>query len=461
MPRYVLQGIGPPYSKQQEIMSYVLRPDPLVVKKVNVRCGIAVGKSTCGIDLATRVLSLDGNQAHLFLEPDRNRMENVFLFEWEKIVPKELYDISYGDRTIYWKPTGSRLIYWHRDIRGNKRKRANMFRGINVTSVQDDEAPEEFLLEQWQNTFNRIRTPSPVRFYLTWGTPQPGEYSMLLEQPDQKLFTGTSYDNPYLPAGYIEGMMANMSRDQIRREIYGEMIALEGRIFKDALVDLDNIEHQWPEGNVHWEHRSFRKGQPWWLFADLGSATGAYTVVQREPAPPGWGGHIWIAVADYCPQTDASAARALDRLDMEFGPPVEVVAGLDVNTKSAADGSTVANIVDQIWGYVPVHPVSEVYANKQLQFNRMEFLIREGVNGHRRFCVAKDFVSLDKYSRRGVIPCLKEYQYRPVHERKDGEFLPKGSDQPLCHVADTLLMGAVQTMAPPRWLKTNERVRYE
>jgi hypothetical protein len=455
VPRYTLRGIGPPHPKQQEIISYLLEPAPDFVKQVDVMCGRGFGKSTFSIDFATRVLSKDGNQCILFLEPDKNRMENTFLTEWRKIVPHELYMLNYGKRTILWKPTGSKLIFWHRDRRGNREVRAEMFNGLNLTGVIDDEAALGFLLEQQQNTFNCIRVFSDVQFYLTITTPRVGEYGRFIKREGHKVFRGTSYDNVYISREKIDKMAANMSRDQVSREIYGELIALEGRIFREALVDVDDIAHQWPDGNVHYEHDRFRYGQPWWLFADLGSATGAYVVVQREPAPPGWSGHIWVAVADYCPQADASASRALQRLDAEFGPPRAVVAGQDVNTRSAADGTTVANIVDQVWGFVPVMPVSEVRANKQLQYDRMIYLLNSS-GDRRRFCIAKNFRSLDVDSKRGVIECLQEYEHRATSERRSGEFLPKGADQPLCHVADALMMGAVQIMAPPRWLKSKE-----
>jgi hypothetical protein len=470
MSRVTLRGLGPPFPKQQEILDYLWEPSPHI-KQAVLQCGLGFGKTTLCIDIAVRLLCMPFRTDTLFLEPDAKRLGMIFWSEWEKIVPKKYYTI----KTI--KRTNQKYIEWNqpnkdgdknclypdiRNITGNRQDVADGYRGIEFTNVLDDECAIKFNFAQYKNTFNRIRGDSPMRFYLNVTTPKPGPYRQLKMLEYVKVFYGYTQDNVYLMARhptYIEDMMRNMSRDEARRELFGEDIALEGRVFKDALVDRKNIEHQWPDGNVHWEHNTFREGKPWWLFADLGSATGAYVVVQREPAPPGWGGHIWIAVADYCPQTDASAARALDRLDMEFGPPAGVVAGLDINTKSAADGSTVANIVDQIWGFVPVHSVSEVRMNKQLQFNRMEFLICTGSHNRRRFCVARDFVSLDKDSRRGVIECLIEYEHRPVDQRRASEFLPKGSDQPLCHVADALMMGAIQIMAPPRWLKTKERVR--
>jgi hypothetical protein len=454
-------GIGPPYPKQQEIMSYVMRPQPNHVKQVDVRCGLAFGKSTCAIDLATRVLSMDGNQVLLFLEPDKNRMENVFLAEWYNIVPQEMFDINYGKRTILWKPTGSKIIYNHRDIRGNRKRRANRFRGVNVTSVEDDEAPEDFLEEQYQNTFNRIRTPSPVRFYLTWGTPQPGQYSRTIKKPGHKVFKGTTYDNPYLPEGYIEQMIANMSsRDQVRREIYGEEVSLEGRIFREAKIDAVGAEHdpenRWPRGNVHWEFTTFRSELPWWLFCDLGSATGAYIAVQKIPAMR-FGGDVWVAVADYCPNDDASASRAFQKMDDAFGRPAAVVAGADVHTKNSVDGRTVAYFASQVWGNIPIRAMGESNADKMRQYDIVSRMIST-LDGNRRFCVARDFVSLSTESHRGLREMLLEYSMRPIEERTEEEFLPKGNDQPLCHVADALMMGS-EVMAPPEFLKKRERIQ--
>jgi hypothetical protein len=459
VPRYTLRGIGPPHPKQQEIISYLLEPKPDFVKQVDVMCGRGFGKSTFSIDFATRVLSIDGRQNILFLEPDIPRMKKVFLREWKKIVPKELYDINLGDRQITWKPTGAILNYEHRDRKGNREDRADKFNGMNLTGVIDDEAALGFLLEQQQNTFNCIRVFSDVQFYLTITTPRVGEYGRFIKRDGHKVFLGTSYDNVYISKEKIDKMAANMSRDQVRREIYGELIALEGRVFREAKLhsvgtDPDQ-EHRWPRGNVNWDHPKFDDGKPWWLFCDLGSSTGAFVVVQKADSRGRFNGPVWVAVADYCSNTDASASRAFQRLKAEFGTPVGVVAGADIKTRSTVSGETVAYFASNTWGSVPIYPAGESRGEKIRQLDMLNFLICSS-DDNRRFTVARDFVSIEDESHRGVRECLLEYVHKPTNEQESGYIIPKGKDQTLCHVADALLMGAEMVMSPPQWLLRNE-----
>jgi hypothetical protein len=453
---HYLREIGPPYPKQQEIIDFVFAAEPNKVKQPDLLCGLAFGKSTVAIDIAVRVLSFDGRQRILFLEPDRNRMENVFLAEWINIVPEELYTLNYGKRIITWKPTGSKLIFWHRDIRGNLATRANMFRGINLTGVIDDEAAEGFLLEQYQNVFNRIRTPSPIRFYLTLTTPQLGAYARWIKRHDHKLFTGTSWDNPYLPDGYIEQMIANMSRDQVRREIYAELIALEGRIW--GAFDKDK---KWPEGNIY--DYDFDPTRPWWLFCDIGSSTGAYTVVQNvveEARHFGKYGRpvVWVAVADYCPQTNAAVSPAFQRIKHEFGlrrPPEAVVAGGDFGTRDSLMGNTAAYFAQEVFGPVQTISVNESFGSRQVQHDRLSYLMCSALN-HRRFCVASSFKELDGNSKRGIMQMVDEDVWPDDTRRRANEFMPKDSKIMVSHIRDALLAGTVAVMAPPEYGYTRE-----
>jgi hypothetical protein len=163
-----------------------------------------------------------------------------------------------------------------------------------------------------------------------------------------------------------------------------------------------------------------------------------------------------VAIADYCPDADASVSRAFQLLDREFGTPAGVCAGGDIQTRSSTDGSTVAFFVRQMWGAgCRIFVANESTAGKMLQLTMLNRLINTTV-GARRFTVAKNFRSLDPDSRRGVRETLLEYTHRPVDERDVGYVIPKGRQYPLCHCADSLLMGAVEVMSPPQWLKQSE-----
>jgi hypothetical protein len=328
----------------------------------------------------------------------------------------------------------------------------------------DDESAIKFNLSQYKNTLMCLTGDSPIRFYLSLTTPKAGQFSQLLDRPGIKIFYGYTGDNLYLMKrhpNFIENTSSGMTRLEIRRELYGEMVALQGQVFGEVKIDAPNAkepasENRWPLGNVHWDFNTFRPELPWWLFCDLGSATGAFIAVQKIPAMR-FGGDVWVAVADFCTNHDASASRAFQKMNQEFGRPAAVVAGADVHTKNSVSGVTVAYFASQVWGNVPIRAMGESLGDKMRQHDIASYMINSSQD-HRRFCVAKNFRSLDPDSHRGLREMLLGYTMRPIEERSDDEFLPKGSDQPLCHVADAFLMGA-ELMAPPSYLKKQELMK--
>jgi len=101
---------------------------------------------------------------------------------------------------------------------------------------------------------------------------------------------------------------------------------------------------------------------------------------------------------------------------------------------------------------VNIRPVSESMADRQIQFDCMNYLMCS-IDGVRRFCVAKDFVSLDKHSKRGVIEMIQEDAWPEVEKRRMNDILPKNPDNLVQHTRDALLLGSYATMNPPRWNK--------
>jgi hypothetical protein len=439
--------------RYKEILDYVLRPSP-EVKMVDLCCGLGFAKTIVALQAAALTLEIDGNQVGLFLEPDVPRVKKIFLKQgWLKHVPPEFYHWNKGDECMEWH-NGSILYYACRNVSGSKEQMQDKFRGVEFTFVVDDETAIGFNYEQYQNTFGRIRAPSPVRYYFTLSTPKVGPYGRFLKRKGTKIFRGRTRDNHYLllrDPDYEKRQRALMSEEQARRELDGELVALEGRIWKTCKPDV-----AWPKGNRNDIWTSFRPDEPWWLFCDFGSATGSYVVVQAMN--PIYRGHemyngelVWVAVADLCPSTDASASRAFQRLKKEFGTPVAVTGGADINTRSNTDGSTISKFATNIFGpSVQIFPCNESIYNKQLQFDSLSRLMCTTI-GDRRFTIARDFVSLDTESNRGVREMIDEDQYPPIEKRRINEILPKNKDNIVQHTRDALLMGAVAIMDPPDW----------
>ena len=410
-------------------------------------CGRGFGKTLLAIQLACMTLELDPNAVGLFLEPDWKRVRRVFLKKWLRHVPKQYYTLNKTEQCITWH-NGALLFYGPRNITGANSATDDAQLGQDTTFIIDDEAALRCSHMMYINNLATVREPSRFRYYLTLSTPRPGDYADLVNSENHVLFTGTSLDNPYRPEGYVRTLVAGMSASQVRRDILGELIALEGLVFPG----FDGVT-AWPKGNLNVVHRSFDPSVPWYLFCDLGSATGAYIVVQ--PWERDTGTHyraepIWTAVADYTPYQDASATRAFSVLAREFGTPVSIVAGADVNTRGNVYSETAAEAARKVWGeQVTIHGISEKVHDKQAQFDTISYGIKS-YHGERRFAVGADFVSLEKHPRgqRGLVKMFQQYCYRD--EPRSNEITPKGPDQPLCHVADALMMGAYAVMWP-RW----------
>lgn len=439
-------GLTRPLLKYKEIFDYVLAPSP-EVKSVDLCCGLGFAKTLIGIQIAA--ITLDDAPGHvgMFLEPDWDRIDNIFIPIWEDVIPEELYEHRVGKHQIIWKPTGSKLIYRPRVITGALANRRAKNRGIPTSFVIDDETAISFDMEQYQNTFARVRLDAAIRYYLTLSTPLVGPYGNFLKRGGNKIFHGRTRDNFYLlqrDPTYESRQRANMSEQQARRELDGELVALEGRLWKTAKREV-----AWPFGNRHDEHTKFKKGEPWWLFCDLGSASGAYAVIQQAS---GWQKllelPVWVAIADFCPDDDANASRAFRKLDGEFGSPCAVVAGMDMNKRAGTDGRTPAYFVDQIWGNIPVYTCNESINSKQIQGDCFDTLLCTTA-GERRFTVARDFVSLDRESKRGIIEMLDEDQWPPREERRINDVYPKNPRIYVQHIRDALLMGASEVMNPP------------
>lgn len=458
-----------PLPKHQNLIAYLLRSAPLEVKLVDLCCGRGFGKSFLAIFIATMVLDLGPNEIGLFLEPDKKRVDRVFLKKWKQIVPRALYTINKGEQCIIWNRTGAPLYYGGRNITGSQEVMDDGQLGQDATFIISDEEAVRCSYDMYTNNLACIREPSDIRFYLTLSTPKVGQYKRLVTSRGHKLFRGKSDDNIYMPPGTVDGWREKMSVERAKRELDGEFISLEGKIWKDAFYekwDADDPEKQstdcaWPDGNRNDKHTSFQEGEPWWLFADLGGVTGAYVVMQQAVARHNGrdifdGEPLWVAVADLCPINNASALRAFRKLKKLYGNPVSVVAGKDVNAVSGTEGRTVAFYVKSIFGHgVRIYPCSETKYNKLMQHDQFQYLLKDTF-GRRRFTIARDFVELEPESVRGVQQMLNEDEWPPLDKRRASDTLPKNRENVVQHVRDAILMGTVMLMAQPDWLQNNE-----
>jgi len=383
---------------------------------------------------------------------------DVFFATWEDTVPRTLYEYNGTTRTIELV-NGSKLLLKSRHI-NNPRRGRDAAKGLNVNRVADDEAAMGFDKTLYNNALACIRRPGLISYYICYTTPILNEYHDTATAKGHILIHCSSRENPHNAESYVPDMLAEMSAQEAEREIEGRWVALEGRIWRewDNGKTGSKIDRFWPESNVH--KHVYNPRLPYYLFLDLGVGNGAYVVVQRlEALRHGntgdrvFPGSVWVAVAELMPSRDGSASRAFQIIDQNFGTPIRVISGADMDTRASTDAKTARHFVRQIWGGdVPITPVSGVWADKQIQEAQLSFLIKSAA-GDRRFCVSQDMVVLDKDSKRGINELMKQDTWPENVGKMRGVYLNK--DGRLEHVRDALLYGAVGQMAKPSNNKTS------
>jgi hypothetical protein len=438
--------VGWPHQGQQKILDMVLSHLGGVVLFLHALCGRGWGKSTVGIDLAVALLNRGPDEVGLFLEPDVPTVNETFLQEWSRVVPDHLYEINESKRKITWYNRAV-LYYAPRAITGSKHRIANRFRGRNLTFVIDDEAAQGFDRRQFTTTQMCVRTRSSAGtlVYVTLSTPVIGPYVNMIREAGHILVNCPSTENPYLDPILIQQWRDTMSRQEYEREVLAMIQSLTGRLWAD--VDLD---HAWPDGNLDLDWPRFVPGEPFWIGCDIGSATGAFVIIQR--APPRWGEDLprWVIVADLCPQTEGNVRRAFGIIKEHFGTPAGISAGADIDTANSVTGTSAAYFAEKIFGSIPIYPCSERTFAKQLQYDSTTALFCTAT-GRRRLTVAKDFVSLDPGSHRGILEMIKEDCWLDQDKRRPGDVLPKNREILVQHIRDALMMCVTMVMKTPEW----------
>lgn len=442
-----------PHPKGTEIIHQIIKPpySPGEFRKINVCCGWGFGKTSLGIDIAQVLLQLgmDG----YFLEPNVNLMEGLFLQRWEEMIPRELYRIQRGNvRCITWLPTGAKLFYDHRAVTGRQEHVTFKLQGKTIAFYIDDEASTGCSKIVHDQLSGRLRAPDvPFMVRVTLSTPRMGPYADMLGEPGSITINGKSEDNTHLDPQVWANMRAGLTRAQAARDMDGQLMALE-----DQIWNMCDLQNPWPVGNVDDMHPRFDPAYPWYLFSDLGSATGADLIVQCIPRGFTYSEPRWVVVADQCPQYDASVRKRYNKLKMLYPtPPTAIVAGNDINTRSAGDGATPAYFARKTWGDAKIIPVDESAYGKSIQLDVAQFLM-DHTDG-RRLTVARDLVDrkstacLDPDSKRGFVEMIHQDIWMPEEDRRASDYLPKTNKVRVQHIRDPFLMGALAIMKPPSW----------
>lgn len=410
--------------------------------------GRGSGKTTVGILMALRAATqLMPGMPGLWTEPTYRLCHDVFFREWCKIVPRELWRWVASDQKIVLA-NGSEIDVRSRNV-DNPAKEIS--KGPNYAWAIDDEAANKFDPDRYWDIDAAIRHPDAFhRFHDTLSTPQMNGYYHLCTSHKHPCINATSYDNPYLDETFAASLAEQLDPQRARQELYGEWVALSGRIWDTAVLDK-----QWPHGNIH--PHTYDPNRPFFIGCDLGVQS-AWLIMQRVPA---WDqrhrtiadGLLDVVVAEYLPD-DGDTQSTIRRIEADYGKPERVFVGADLNTRSIVDGSTSAYAFRQVWGgSVPVLPITGGLADKELQYQVAKARLLNAL-GERRFCISAGLRQYPERSPRGIRTMLTADQWPTGRDIRVGEALPKdkrtAGKAALEDVRDAWLYAMIG-LHPPRW----------
>jgi hypothetical protein len=411
--------------------------------------GRGSGKTVAGILLALRAATewMPGLPG-LWTEPTYRLCHDVFLREWRRIVPSEIWKWSSADQRITLI-NGSEIDVRSRNVDNPLRE---ISKGPNYAWAIDDEAANRFDPDRYWDIDAAVRHPEArFRFHDTLSTPQMNGYHGLCHGDGHRYVHATSYDNPYLDPTFATSLSEQLDPQRARQEIYGEWVALSGRIWDTAVLDK-----QWPNGNLH--PHEYDPSMPYVLGCDLGVQS-AWLIMQRVPA---WSqrlrhvqdGLLDVVVAEYLPN-DGDSQSLIRRIAGDYGMPERVFVGADLHTRSIVDGATSAYAFRQVWGgAVPVMPITGGLADKDLQYQVASSRLLNAL-GERRFCISSKLRQYPERSPRGIKTMLLADQWPSGRNIRVGETLPKdkrtNGKAALEDVRDAW-MYAMIGLHPPKWV---------
>ena len=372
--------------------------------------GRGSAKSNTGCQLALDAgLRLNPGLPGIWTAPTYQDIFDSFLREWEMIVPPDLYSLNKSLMRLTLI-NGTEI-----DLRSREKK--ILGRGPNYAWAIHDEAAANYDEGLFSQITAAIRNPkAKARFVATLTTPLMNGYQRLAQMDGHTLVTSTSFDNPFLPDGYADELARYLTPELAEQELYGRFVMLAGRAWRNYESRL------WPDGNRI--KVGFNSGRKWYLGVDIGLRS-AWLIIQRYRASEL--GHsmrndpmLDVIVGEYQPNNE-DTSRTAQRVRHDYGVPAQIYIGADSRTRSIQTGVTASFVFTQVFGQVPIVPITGEWSDKQLQFIVASGLLLN-THGERRMCISSDLQSHD-HTHRGIIETLEQDSFSDLP--KDGEFLPK------------------------------------
>lgn len=349
--------------------------------------GRGSAKTTTGILWLKRVaFVLMPGVPGFWSEPRHGDLHKVFLREWARIVPKELWEFSNSGSYPHIKCLGGTVI----DLVSRKvdNTSARVGLGPNYGFGFSDEAAEKFSRSRHIDLMNAIRLEqAPFRFFDTLSTPLMNGYYNWCTAGNSTIIHSSSYDNPFISSDAIDDMAAHMSENVAAQEIHGKWIRQEGRSFPSF------SDAEWPNGNIH-PTAEWQPNRPWFLGWDIGQGYGHWQIWQYFAPQDNSGRSVYseskrlaVCVAEGM-QYQATIYSVLDVLRRDYATvhgPVVCAMGSDVNTLGTT-GPAPAKIIRQ-HGWPVWWPMKEL-SDPRVRAQCLDALILNTL-GERRFCVAR------------------------------------------------------------------------
>jgi len=221
--------------------------------------GAKRGGKTAALAMHTVLLSLSfpGNRG-LLARKNMTDLVDSTLFEFEQIVPKEIYEHKRHDRTIVF-PNGSSFIY-----RGlGEESEFEKAKSVTIGWLALDEPSEipEAAFSQLNAQLTHVlpNGTRPPYMALLASNPEPGWVKRRYVdsiQPNHLYVQSLPRDNPGLPPGWEDELRQTNDPDWVRRYLDGSWDVFEGQVFEELLDqkhNLDNWTKGWgPNDFAHW-----------------------------------------------------------------------------------------------------------------------------------------------------------------------------------------------------------------
>jgi hypothetical protein len=411
-----------PHRRQQEFLRAAFRGGNGITI-THMIGGRGVSKTT-SMMMALLESAVNRNQGlpHLWSAPTVDDCTMNFLQRWEEYVPPDLYSQEKAKRIIWVrnsKGSSTPIYYRGRDISNQKKEKG---RGPEWAFVAFDELRQDPTDKEWKVILPSVRHPKAKQLIVVTGsTPIKNWFYHMVKSTVESgaaiEINGTSWDNPYQDGKNIEIQMADCDPLWARQEHYGEWISLGSQVWYNA--NLDQTKN-WPHSN--WHPHTFDRSLPFTVGCDLGVRSG-WIIWQHVSGYPGMmdSQTVDVAVAEFTPN-DGDTEKVTAEITAEYGFPMRVICGSDLDTRSITNGQTSAMIFRDAGWLCSIVPVRGKLAAKDLQYLATKRCLENALH-QRTMCISRGIMTHEPHHR-GIVDVLNLDSW-PEKCPRSGEFLPK------------------------------------